>query len=322
MHILGIDCGGTSTQALLTAKNGHVLGKGQGGPANFTVNGVTGLMDSVLEAITEATKTARFDLNSLKEQGLVLALGVSGAGRESERVSIKRALFALGFAKVVVDHDASIALLGALSGQDGVIVIAGTGSIAYGLHREKSSRAGGWGYLLGDEGGAFWLALKALQQVMEGYDGRSSVDQDLTTAACQYFGLADVQELIPLIYKTPLNRGVIGGFSKEVASLAKQGHVFSRDLLGEAGRALGRLAVAALKQLGALDIEGRVGACGGVFAAGQDLVTPMQKEIWLEAPRQKITHPDFDPVVGAVLLGAKAENLNVHSVVIELQKSL
>src|SRR5699024_11034486 len=109
-----------------------------------------------------------------------------------------------GFSQVVADHDASIALLGALSGSDGVAVIAGTGSIAYGLSGEQSSRVGGWGYLLGDEGSGLWIAKQALQQVMQGYDGRLEPDLDLIDAARNYFNVSELGQLIPLIYQQPL----------------------------------------------------------------------------------------------------------------------
>ena len=81
-----------------------------------------------------------------------------------------------------MSHEATIALFGALGGADGVVVIAGTGSIAYGLNGSKSSRIGGWGYLLGDEGSAFWIALCALRQGMQGYDGRAPLDPILWEA--------------------------------------------------------------------------------------------------------------------------------------------
>ena len=201
MYILGIDCGGSSTEALLTTQGGRVLGYGQGGPANYTVNGTSGVVQSVLTAVRGSLEQSGLQLENLHQRGVVLALGVSGAGRSAEQVQIRRALESEGFAQVVVAHDAVIALLGALSGADGVVVIAGTGSVAYGVNGGRSHRVGGWGYLLGDEGGAVWIALKALQQVMWGYDGRLTEDETLLQAAKVYFGISEPMELIPSFTK-------------------------------------------------------------------------------------------------------------------------
>lgn len=322
MYILGIDCGGTSSEALLTTKDGRVLGRGQGGPANYTVNGTSGVVGSTLEAIRGILEQSGLDWATLRQQGVTLALGVSGAGRDQEKERIRQVLESEGFAQVVVDHDAVIALLGALSGMDGVVVIAGTGSIAYGSHGERSHRAGGWGYLLGDEGGASWIALRALQQVMWGYDGRVVQDQTLLEAVCAYFKISDPSQLVPVIYKTPLDRGFIGGFSEIIGNLANQGHLASQEILAEAGRQLGYLAVAALRELGLVNRNGRVGACGGVFSAGEWVLGPMAEEIRRTAPGQTLTLPDFKPVVGAVFLAARQLDLHIPSLAARLKESL
>lgn len=314
MYILGIDCGGTSTKALLTTVEGGIVGRGQGGPANYTVDGVDGVAKSVLEGVRGCLGPTPLDLSALHQEGVFLALGVSGAGRETETETVKEAFHSLGFEHVVVAHDAIIALLGALGGADGVAVIAGTGSIAYGLRDGQSGRAGGWGYLLGDEGSAFWMGIRALQQVMHGYDGRVLGDQDLQQAACDYFQVQGVAELVPLIHKIPIDRGLIGGFSREITSLANGGHSLCQEILAGAGRQLGQLAVAVLSKLELLEVEGRVGACGGVFSAGDPILVPMQEEIHRRAPGQILTLPDFEPVVGAVLLAARHFKLDLDRI--------
>lgn len=314
MYILGIDCGGTSTKALLVTTEGCIIGRGQGGPANYTVDGVDGVVKSVLEAVRGCLGQTSLDLPTLQQAGVFLALGVSGAGRQTEAEAVEEAFRGLGFEQVVADHDATIALFGALGGADGVVVIAGTGSISCGLHNGKRGRVGGWGYLLGDEGSAFWMGIRALQQVMRGFDGRANVDQLLLRAVCDYFQVQDATELVPLIHKAPLDRGLIGGFSKEITSLANRGHSLCQTIVAEAGRELGQLAVAVLAELDLLEAEGKVGACGGVFAAGDLILTPMQEEIRRWAPGQILSLPDFEPVEGAVLLAARHFKLDLDRI--------
>lgn len=322
MYILGLDCGGTSSQALLTTTSGQILGSGRGGPANYTSNGVEGVVASVTQATQQALKESKLDLSQIHSAGVVLALGVSGASRPPDIVDLTQAFQREGFPHVVVRHDATIAQLGALSGADGVIVIAGTGSIAYGVSGLQRSRVGGWGYILGDEGSALWIAVQALRQVMWGHDGRAPRDLKLEEVALEYFQISQVEQLVPIIYRTPIDRGFIGGFSKTVTGLASQGHKNCQDILAQAGQQLGRLAVAALKNLDLIGEPGRVGACGGVFAAGDYLILPMQEELNRAGAKQIVSLPDFDPVVGAVLLGAQALNLDLERVVAELGSSL
>ncbi|NMB19847.1 MAG: hypothetical protein GX979_03190 [Firmicutes bacterium] len=322
MYILGVDCGGTSTKALLTTYNGRIIGQGKGGPANLAVNGVEGILQATFEALAKCLEGSGLDLPALRTHGVFLSLGVSGAGREQERSVIQQAVEDVGFDKAMVSHDAHIAQSGALGGADGVVVIAGTGSIAYGVYQGRSSRVGGWGYLLGDEGSAFWVALRALQQVMWGYDGRARQDQVLLKAVFDYFGLAQVEELIPIVYRVPLDRGFVGGLSREISTLAAQGHPFSRDILQEAGRHLGSLAAAALTELQLLGGPGSVGACGGLFAAGDVVLLPMQREIQRSAPEHFVVLPKFEPVVGAVLLAAKELKLDMEGMIIGLERSL
>lgn len=319
MYVFGLDCGGTKTQALLATVGGEPLGLGRGGAANYTLNGVEGVLGAADQAMREALNQAGLDFQTLQDEGLILALGVSGAGRPQDWRALKQAWLGRGFTQVLVRPDAAIALLGALSGQDGVVVIAGTGSIAYGVRRKQEVRVGGWGYLLGDEGSAFRIALRALQRVMQGWDGRVPRDLHLETAVLQYFKIPALEQLVPLVYKLPLDRGALAGFSKTVTALAQGGHGVCQEILREAGQELARLALAALEKLQLLEDPGRVGACGGVFKAGDFVLKPMQKEIWGQAPRQKVTLPDFEPVVGAVLLGIGALNFPVKEAVDRLR---
>lgn len=322
MYILGLDCGGTSAQALLTTTSGQILGSGRGGPANYTVNGVEGVVASSLQAVTEALEPSNRKLVDVQNSGVILALGVSGASRPPDLINLTRAFEQEGFRHVIVKHDATIAHLGALSGADGVIVIAGTGSIAYGTRGQESARVGGWGYLLSDEGSALWISLQALRRVMWSNDGMISPDPLLETEAIKYFQVSRVEQLVTTVYRNPIDRGLIGGFSKTISKLAVSGHEPSREILKQAGRHLGLLAVAALKKLELLETTGRVGACGGVFAAGNYILAPMQAELEKAGSKQIVTLADFEPVVGAILLGAQTLDLDLTKIVANLGGSI
>ena len=269
-------------------------------------------MESSKQAM-EGPSQAKLDFQAVHSKGVVLAAGVSGASRPHDLIHLTQAFQKEGFQDVVIGHDAVIALYGALSGQDGVIVISGTGSIAYGKRRERTARVGGWGYLLGDEGSAFKISLHALQYMMWGYDGRGSRDSVLEEAALEYFQISSVEQLVPVLHRLPLDRGYIGGFTKVLTTLAADGNTICIGILQEAGKELGRLALAAIERLELVEQPGRVGACGGVFAAGSHILQPMQEMIRTAAPAQIVSVPDFEPVVGAVFMGYEHLGLDLRT---------
>lgn len=312
MYVIGLDCGGTSTEALLATTEGEFLGRGRGGPANYTSNGVKAVVESSKQAVEGSLSQAKLDLETVHSHGVVLAAGVSGASRPHDLIHLTQAFQKEGYQNAVIGHDAVIALYGALSGHDGVIVISGTGSIAYGKHKERTVRVGGWGYLLGDEGSAFKISLHALQYIMWGYDGRGPRDRALERAALEYFQISSVEQLVPVLYRLPLDRGYIGGFTKTLTTLAAEGNTICIRILQEAGVELGRLALAAIERLELMEQPGRVGACGGVFAAGSLILQPMQDMIRTKAPAQIVSVPDFEPVVGAVLMGYEHLGLDLR----------
>lgn len=311
MYVLGLDCGGTSTQALLAAVTGEILGRGTGGPANYTSHGVKTVVESSKQAIQEALSQAQLDLDTVQSSGAVLAAGVSGASRQQDQNHITQAFQSEGFQNIVITHDGVIALYGALSGQDGVVVISGTGSIAFGKHGHETARVGGWGYLLGDEGSGFKISLRVLQHIMWGYDGRGPREPVLEEAALEYFQISSAEQFVPVLYRLPLDRAYIGGFTKVITTLAAAGNQTCIRILHHAGTELGRLGKAAIERLHLMDQPGRVGACGGVFAAGSLIIQPMQDIISTAAPGQIVVLPDSEPVVGAVLIGCEHLGLNL-----------
>jgi N-acetylglucosamine kinase-like BadF-type ATPase len=196
-------------------------------------------------------------------------------------------------AHVDVSNDAHIAVWGGLGDADGVAVLAGTGSIAMARARKHVARAGGWGYLLGDEGSAYWLGREAVRASLEALEGRSSpgvftrlvVETTGTTALVPWVNgasspVARVASLAPLV-----GRGADAGDS------------VACDILCRAGQALAAAGIAAARQL-ALQEPVRVVCVGGVWAAGERLRDPFLRA-W---PGAHVEEPMLAPVLGAVLL--------------------
>src|SRR5262245_43773067 len=147
MHVLGIDAGGTKTVALLADGDGRIIGEGRAGAANLQTEGeleVEKILHTVIDRASEGWP----------QTPAAVCLGMAGVDREDDARIIGGIMRRLGFrTNALIVNDALIALVAGAGASPGVVVISGTGSIAYGIsHHGVAARAGGWGPTLGDEG--------------------------------------------------------------------------------------------------------------------------------------------------------------------------
>ncbi len=169
-YIIGIDGGGTKTVGLLTTETGKYIAKVQAGPSNYHVVGTERTQGVLKEIINQlSVHVGKTALDSIR-----FCIGMAGLGREEDREVIGQICNEIGINRYrILTHDAHIALVGGIGKQEGIIVISGTGSIVYGINSNGvEARAGGWGYLLGDEGSGYDIALKGLQAVARAADKR------------------------------------------------------------------------------------------------------------------------------------------------------
>ena len=167
MHVLGIDAGGTKTVCLLADEHGNTLGQGRGPGANLQAVGELEV-EKVLHRVMEDT------IGSRDVRPEAICLGIAGVDRPSDAQAVEGIMRRIGFkTRTVVVNDALVALVAGAGEVAGVVIVAGTGSIAYGVDTTgRAARSGGWGYLLGDEGGGFWIGRAALAAVVRAFDGR------------------------------------------------------------------------------------------------------------------------------------------------------
>lgn len=303
MYILGIDGGGTAAKAVLAHEDGTIVTSGCGGACNYSIDG----LEAVGGAISQAYSQIKADFPH--ETGAIshIVAGISGAGRPVEQEQVKKVLASMfAQSKVTVTNDAEIAMYGGLAGEPGAVVISGTGSIGYGLGMKgEICRVGGWGYLVDDEGSSFAIGRQILQGAFLSYDGRIGREPELEELVLRHFHCRHFEDVIPVVYSRPLNRGIVAGLAKYASELAENGNVFCRERFREAGEDLGVIAVAVIKKLGLENSPGRVGACGGTFSAGKIVLTPMQETVSREAPQFQVGPPLFVPVIGALLRALK-----------------
>lgn len=242
---LGVDGGQSGTVAMAGDETGRVIGVGQG-PA-FRHDGA---LAEALEA--DGGFGASF-------QAACFGLSGGTAGREAairEQVRAERYVFT---------HDAAIALTGALDGNPGIIVIAGTGSIAYGRNAEgRETRAGGWGYIFGDEGGAFDLVRHALRAALwqeEGWGAPTVLREILLSET----GSKNANELMHRFYTPDYPRERIAALAPVIDRAAAAGDAVAQDVLKSAAQALAGLAGVVRRQIFSSGEPVPVSYSGGVF---------------------------------------------------------
>jgi glucosamine kinase len=152
---LGVDGGGTRCRARLADRSGHILGEGTAGPANIRL-GLDTAFASVIDAARQCLANA--------------CLALAGATEPRELASARSRR--LPFRHTMIVSDAQAACIGAHGGQDGGVIIVGTGSVGWAMIGGRHDRVGGWGLPLSDEGSAAWLGRAALRQALRAYDGR------------------------------------------------------------------------------------------------------------------------------------------------------
>jgi N-acetylmuramic acid 6-phosphate etherase len=245
---LGIDGGGTSTVALLAkAPPGGwtVLGRGVAGSSNLHAAGTA----PALTALDAAVESA-FAAAGLKRGPVASAcLGLAGAGRPKEQAVIRAwAEQARLAANIEVTSDAAILLAAGTPQGWGLVLVAGTGSIALGRTNDgRSGRAGGWGYLLGDEGSGYALVLAGLQAAARAADGRGSATI-LTERFLERFGLSQPQELIQAVYGGGLDRAALAALAPLVVAAAEDDTI-AAEIVEQGARELALAAAAVARQL-------------------------------------------------------------------------
>jgi N-acetylglucosamine kinase-like BadF-type ATPase len=265
--LLGIDGGGSGTRALLADGAGAILGSGAGGPSNYQAIG----FDVAAQAVEVAIRAAFRDAGLESSEPVAAAcIGLAGAGRPADRARFEAWAARQSFARrCAVVSDAELALAAGTSEGWGVALICGTGSIAYGRAPDgRTARAGGWGYLLGDEGSGYDIAQRALRLATQTADGRAAAPA-LLQAALDHWGLQAPEQLIGQVYRPETTRSEIAALAQRIVALADAGDPAAAALVDDAARELARLVAAVARELEL--IAPPLALAGGLLGAGQRL---------------------------------------------------
>ncbi|WP_055071867.1 N-acetylglucosamine kinase [Clostridium massiliamazoniense] len=251
-YIIGVDGGGTKTEAVAYDLEGNALDKSLTGFANL-INGKEEALNNIVDAIKGLTN--KYGLENLKG----LYLGIAGAETGNNIDIIKEEINKkIGTTPVVV-NDGELALRAMLKGEDGILTIAGTGSIAFGIKENKSTRCGGWGHMLGDEGSGYKLSIEAIKNMIYEYDN-SLEKSKLTIKLMEKLNIKEVDEIIDFVYSSSKDKIAVG--APIVSMLAEEGDTLAKKILEDEAKALAKTTENVYKKLGFEKCS--IGLVGGV----------------------------------------------------------
>jgi len=290
----GIDAGQSRTVATIADESGRELGRGEAGPADEIGQDAnsTRLRDALRSAYDKAAAAAKLPADARCQR---VVAGISGyEGRVYGRAP------ELPSRELVFVHDAVIAHAGAFEGGPGVVVIAGTGSVSYGANeRGETVTVGGWGYLFGDEGSAFWFARRAIEDAIRDEDAGKK--NPFAQTLLHHFGRSSLHELVRSFYAGEISRTALAEFAQ--ATIERSGS----DPAGEryvqqCAQALADLAVRTMARIGLH--AGPLAFLGGMTKSAV-MKSAIASAVEESAPEAKLIEPAGDAVSGALFLARK-----------------
>lgn len=304
--LIAVDGGQTATKALVATRSGEVLAAGRGGPSDHFH--IEGGVENNRRAIRGAIVSALAAAGAEAQHVVAVGLGHTGAPAEGQQNSTIAAIVreVVDPPAISINPDYVTNLAGASGGRPGVVVIAGGGAISYGLTADgRSALAGGYGFLLGDEGSAFKIGIAAIAAAARMQDRRGEPTA-LQSIVEQYFDIPTIRTITRVVYNAGFSRERISLLAPHVACAADQGDRAAIRILDEAGRELTQTGLGVIRQLYAPHDPVDVYMTGGVFSAGQYLLESFCLALEEGWPAAKPREPRFPPAVGGLIQAARA----------------
>jgi N-acetylglucosamine kinase-like BadF-type ATPase len=298
-HVLGIDAGGTKTVCLLADDQGQIVAEARRSGANLQAVGELEVEKVLHEVMDQA-------IGDRAVVPAAICLGIAGVDRPDDYATVRGIMKRIGYkARVVVVNDALIALEAGVPGHPGIVVISGTGSIAYGRNaRGEAARSGGWGYVLGDEGSGYWIGRAALRAVLREADKRGPATA-LSPMLLAHFGVSQPPQLIHHVYNTNLKPTAIAALARCVQSAFSEGDSVAVGILRGAANELEAFALSVARRLELLGEPLVFILAGGVFRAVPWLQQELERRLPVAAPASQVRLLDREPAIGAVALAVQ-----------------
>ena len=299
---LGVDGGGTKTRFILVNGDGKLAAAHEGPTSDHLQVGIDGVRDVLAGGVAALYREAGMDGSPIA----YAFFGLPAYGEDSAAQVLLDGLPEplLGHRRYRCGNDMICAWAGSLGGEDGINIVAGTGSIGYGERKGRSARAGGWGETFGDEGSAYWIAAQGLNIFTRMSDGRLPKGP-LHASLRRHLGLEADLDLCAKLADTS-SRRAIAAMAELVARAARDGDIEAIRVFDDAARELAAI-IEAVRQ--ALEFEPGervpISYSGGVFNAGELILSPLRHHIERYSKTYELKTPMLAPSLGAAIYAAR-----------------
>ena len=289
-YYIGIDGGGSTLRVLLVDDALTMLASAQRGTVNPSAIGREASAALITDALREV-------LVAVSVPVAAVGIGVAGAPHTFAADWLRQVVGAvLPSVLTVASSDDEIALVGAHGAWRGAMVLAGTGSVACAVNAQGEwAQAGGWGYLLGDEGSGCWLALEALRAYIHWGEGTAPHAAAFAQRVRDHFGFSSIVDVTPWVYRQPLPTRELAQHAAVVLDAADDGDSVALEIVERGAAALAAIVNAAIQRVNA---EPSIRFCGGLLTADNALSRALCKQLGLT----DIPLPLHPPAIGAALL--------------------
>lgn len=296
-YFLGIDGGGSKTTFVLGDEQ-EVLASVTVGGSNIVRRGVGEARTVLRQGVCEVCVKAAIK----PAQIVAICAGIAGASREDVREQVTGILAKLASAQIEVVGDMVIAHQAALGDEPGIVTVAGTGSIAYGRHPSgRTARAGGWGYVISDEGSGHWIGVQAVAAVTHALDSGSYTK--LSDRILEHWGVRSYDDLICRANRSPMPD--FAGLFSAVVAAAQAGDSHAHDILARAGVELAALAEVVFRRQWQAGEELKVALAGGVFQNSIEVRASFRRELQESIPQGRVSLSTRSAAEGALALARK-----------------
>ncbi|MBD2493464.1 N-acetylglucosamine kinase [Nostoc sp. FACHB-280] len=319
-YVIGIDGGGSKTLCILMDDKYQVLGRGIAGASNYQSIGVSAAIQSIHSAIQTAANEALKFTNTI--QISAICLGLAGVGRAGDIAVVKSMVQELQNSQflpitwdlqpdnIVICHDALIALVGGVGHDVGIVVAAGTGSIVFGRnHQGETKRVGGWGYILGDEGSAYKIAVAGMQAALKSYDGRE-ISTSLIPAFQQHLSLQNIAELIEIIYRRGWGVKEIASLAPIVDLAAASGDELANNIIDDSVHELVKATSTVINAIFSPNVAFEIVTTGSVWRGKSQIHERFTTAIVNQFPQVNVIFPLYEPAYGAGLLALQSLSIS------------
>lgn len=296
-YVIGIDGGGTKTVLAAADLAGRILCRAEGGGTNLNALGI----DAVHRTIDGMSRQVQTRLGVSAAECRSLCIGAAGADRPAEQASLREIFRSAGYrCPMTITNDGITALWQGTPDGVGVVAESGTGSICYGRRADgATARAGGWGHILGDEGSAYDIAVRALRAVTRSADGRAGPTA-LAALIQKELGIGRPEDLIAWAYRSHTGKREIARLAKLVDAAAEKDDPAAAEILEKAGWELALCAGTVARRLG-FDGPFPLVLAGGVLLHSRPVADAFRRHIRSRYPQSRFCPLEgHDTAMGAV----------------------